>query len=81
MKILRLMIRRILVICFAMTFSVSALASDFCTGFAEGFKALAGDMPLVPLCPLEPITPIGSTPYREGLKAGMAAARRAGYSG
>lgn len=48
--------------------------SDFCAGFEEGFKAVKGDMVLVPLCPLAPITPIGSTPYREGLKAGMRAA-------
>ncbi|MBR2060125.1 MAG: hypothetical protein IKB97_06040 [Bacteroidaceae bacterium] len=26
---------------------------------------------LVPLCPLAPLTPLGSTPYQEGVKAGM----------
>ena len=30
-----------------------------------------GDMVIVPICPIPPITPIGSTPYREGLKAGI----------
>ena len=53
-----------------------ALASEFCDGFEEGFKTVRGDMALVPLCPLEPLTPLGSTPYREGLKAGMRAASR-----
>jgi hypothetical protein len=81
MKVFKFLFRKILLLCFAMIVSASALASDFCTGFEEGYKALAGDMVFVPFCPLEPITPIGSTPYREGLKAGMAAARRAGYTG
>jgi hypothetical protein len=56
-----------------------ALASpqdEFCAGFAEGFKSIKGDMVLVPLCPLMPLTPLGSTPFREGIKAGIAAAMR-----
>ncbi len=55
--------------------SHSAFASqdEFCAGFAEGFKAVKGNMALLPLCPLAPLTPLGSTPYREGLKAGMKA--------
>jgi hypothetical protein len=48
---------------------------DFCAGFEEGYKLLKGDMALVPLCPLEPLTPLGSTPFREGIKAGIRAAR------
>ena len=51
---------------------------EFCRGFSEGWKTLKGEMALVPLCPLAPLTPLGSTPYREGLKAGMAAAKRQG---
>lgn len=51
-----------------------ALASDFCDGFEIGYKTVKGNMVLVPLCPLEPLTPLGSTPYQEGLKAGMKAA-------
>ncbi len=64
----------------AFSFLISALAfagqKEFCTGFAEGYKAIKGDMVIVPICPIAPITPIGSNDYREGLKAGMAAARR-----
>ena len=52
--------------------------SSFCRGFSEGWKTLKGELAIVPICPIEPITPIGSTPYREGIKAGMRAAREAG---
>ena len=48
--------------------------SQFCAGFALGYKTIKGNMVLVPLCPLEPLTPLGSTPFQEGLKAGMLAA-------
>lgn len=58
-----------------MLVSTPAMAqSEFCAGFEEGYKTVKGDIALVPMCPLEPITPIGSSPFREGLKAGMAAA-------
>lgn len=50
--------------------------SEFCSGFAEGYKTVKGDMALVPLCPLEPLTPLGSTPFREGIKAGIRAANK-----
>ncbi|MDT0603425.1 hypothetical protein [Thalassotalea castellviae] len=63
-----------------LTLLISTLAlagqKEFCAGFAEGYKLVKGDMVIVPICPIAPITPIGSTDYREGLKAGMAAARR-----
>ena len=69
----------IAVLCSLVTVSrVDAQNTDFCNGFSEGWKTLKGELTIVPICPIEPITPIGSTPYREGLKAGMAAARRAG---
>ena len=57
-------------------FSSSAWASEFCDGFEEGYKAVKGDMVIVPICPVEPITPIGSTPFREGIKAGVRAANQ-----
>ena len=50
--------------------------SEFCQGFEEGYKTIKGNMVIVPICPIAPIIPIGSTPFREGIKAGMAAARR-----
>ena len=55
-----------------------ALADDraeFCAGFEEGYKTVKGSMVIVPICPIPPITPIGSTPFREGIKAGINAAR------
>jgi hypothetical protein len=55
--------------------SLSAM-TPFCAGFSEGFKSVKGDMVLVPMCPLEPLTPLGSTPFREGLKAGIIAASK-----
>ena len=33
-------------------------------------------MVIVPICPIAPITPIGSTDFREGIKAGIRAANR-----
>ena len=53
-----------------------ATQEEFCTGFAEGYKSIKGDMVIVPICPIAPVTPIGSNDFREGLKAGMAAAQR-----
>ena len=56
--------------------SSSADRNEFCAGFIEGFKAERGNVSILPICPIEPVTPIGSSSYREGLKAGMAAAGR-----
>ena len=56
-------------------FTMSVSAGDaFCVGFEEGYKTIKGDMVIVPICPIAPITPIGSTDFREGIKAGMKAA-------
>lgn len=51
---------------------------DFEAGFVEGYKSIKGDMTIVPICPIAPICPIGSTNYREGIKAGIAAANKDG---
>jgi len=60
-----------------LVFSTFAYAGDqFCAGFEEGYKTVKGDMTMVPMCPLAPLTPLGSTDYREGIKAGMRAAQR-----
>lgn len=48
---------------------------EFCAGFAEGFKSVKGDAVMVPMCPMMPLVPMGSTPFREGIKAGIRAAR------
>ena len=48
---------------------------EFCVGFEEGYKSIKGGMVLVPLCPLAPLTPLGSTDFREGIKAGIRAAQ------
>ena len=59
-------------------FTGSAIAGqkEFCDGFKEGYKSIKGDMVIVPICPIAPITPIGSTDFREGIKAGFKAASR-----
>lgn len=71
-------VSRVTLIFALMAFSPSAHATqaDFCAGFEEGYKAIKGNMVIVPICPIAPVTPIGSNDYREGLKAGMLAARR-----
>ena len=64
---------------FALALSSRVFASDFCDGFVEGYKSMAGNNAFVPMCPFEPFTPFGSTPFREGIKAGIAAAKRDGF--
>ena len=63
--------KRILLAVILTAAASSAMASEFCAGFEIGYKTVAGNMSITPICPIEPITPIGSTPYQEGLKAGM----------
>ena len=58
--------------------TAQAQGSTFCDGFDEGWKVIRGELAITPICPIEPITPIGSTPYREGIKAGMAAGKKSG---
>jgi len=48
---------------------------QFCSGFEEGYRSVKGSRVMVPICPVPPVTPVGSTPFREGIKAGI---RRAG---
>jgi len=57
-----------------LTSTVFAGQDAFCAGFEEGYKTVKGDMVIVPICPIPPITPIGSTDFREGIKAGIRAA-------
>jgi len=52
-----------------------ATQAEFCAGFEQGYKAIKGNMVIVPICPIAPITPIGSTDFQEGIKAGMRAAQ------
>lgn len=61
-----------------MLVSGSAFASQaqFCAGYREGYKSIKGSMAIVPICPIAPITPVGSTPFSEGIKAGMWEAMR-----
>ena len=53
-----------------------ATREEFCAGFIEGYKSIKGNMAMVPMCPLTPLTPLGSTDFREGIKAGIRAAQR-----
>ena len=51
--------------------------SPFCQGFEEGYKSVRGGV-IVPICPIPPPVPIGSTPFREGLKMGIQKGRSSG---
>ncbi|MER9018899.1 hypothetical protein [Mesorhizobium sp. M0898] len=62
----------------ALLLASPAFASEFCDGFEEGYKMIKGDSVFLPFCPFEPFTPFGSTPFREGIKAGMAKAQEDG---
>lgn len=53
-----------------------ATQDEFCAGFTEGYKSIKGNMVMVPMCPMAPTTPMGSTDFREGIKAGIRAAQR-----
>lgn len=70
------MTKIITVIFLLFSINTSATVAEFCHGFSEGYKSIKGDIALVPLCPLEPLTPLGSTSFREGIKAGIAKALR-----
>ena len=65
-----------LLVVFLAMFSVNVSASAFCDGFKVGYQMIKGNNAFVPFCPFEPFTPFGSTPYQEGIKAGMKAAER-----
>ena len=60
----------------AETPSTSTATSSFCRGFEEGYKLIKGKHAYVPYCRFQSYTPYGSTPFREGLKAGMKVANR-----
>lgn len=67
-------------ICASLLFGFISLSfagqNEFCAGFVEGYKSIKGEMVIVPVCPIAPVTPIGSTDFREGIKAGMRKAGR-----
>jgi hypothetical protein len=52
-----------------------ALASEFCDGFKAGYETVKGTNVWIPYCPFEGFTPYDSTPFNEGVKAGIKAAR------
>lgn len=52
------------------------MTNDFQKGFEEGYRMLMGQSALLPLIPLQPLTPLGSTPFREGLKLGIKLAKQ-----
>ena len=41
---------------------------DYQKGFEEGYRMIMGASALLSLAPILPLTPLGSTPFREGLK-------------
>jgi hypothetical protein len=51
-----------------------AIGETFKDGFIEGYKAIKGNGWAVPMAPMAPATPMGQTPFRMGLLAGIRAA-------
>lgn len=51
--------------------------NNFQKGFEEGYRMIMGSFSLMPLTPLQPLIPLGSTPFREGLKLGIKHAKNA----
>ena len=68
--------KKILMLSILLIIGTAQAETEFCRGFEEGYKIIKGDNVYVPFCPFEPFTPFGSTPFREGIKAGMEAAKR-----
>jgi hypothetical protein len=48
--------------------------TEFCEGFAEGYKSVKGSYAMVPTCPLNGGASLSNTAYREGIRAGVKAA-------
>lgn len=48
---------------------------DFLAGFEVGFQMIRGSSAKAPNAGEAPVTPVGSTPFIEGIKAGIVAAR------
>jgi hypothetical protein len=68
----------LLALTFLLTVQAALYAGDaeFKKGFEEGYRIEKDDLVIVPVTPIRPITPIGSTDYREGIKAGMRAGKK-----
>ena len=49
---------------------------EFCSGFEEGYRTIAGSDAIVPICPDAPIMEVGQTAFRVGLLSGVEAACR-----
>ncbi len=79
---------KILFAVFALLFSISVYASDFCRGFehgySTGYKQASGSSlePLTPLCPLQPLKGLNDPQsdyehgYLIGLQKGLQEGRR-----
>ena len=70
--------RATLLFAVAALLSLRALAgqTEFCNGFAEGYRSIRGDAAVLPSCPQERSTPHWSNSFREGVKAGIQVGRR-----
>ena len=69
--------KKILMMLFITLFSMNALASDYCNGFRQGYKSVK-PYAVVPVCPIQPIARYGTSPFVEGVRAGVRAAQSRG---
>ena len=77
MKLISFFLLTVLFVSLAANDVAAQRKSPFCQGFEEGYKTVRGGV-ILPICPIPPITPIGSTPFREGIKMGIKKGRASG---
>ncbi len=50
--------------------------NDYREGFVQGYRAVRGSTVIIPVIPVQPVTKVGQTPFRMGLRNGIAAGFR-----
>lgn len=58
----------------SLALTLTSPQQEFCRGFEEGFRSVAGQNVIVPICPIAPIAAPNQTPYSLGIRQGVRAA-------
>ena len=45
--------------------------NDYREGFVQGFRAIRGDVAVLPVLPVQPVTSVGRTPFQMGIIRGI----------